>query len=498
MRRINHHELSDRRNSNCISPVAELDSKVRNPQRRRVPVACGRCRRRKIKCSGDNGDGHACSNCRSAGNTDCQFLRMKAKTFNEMHEMLVTSNEWQYSIGSSIAPSPRLGIYAAHAPGKPTLLSMGSPQTRMAGLAHPAEYDAGAVNQHGFPRLSVGADHSLHYDDEQSANYSAHSQQNMLPSNIMDYGASAWSPKAWNSMFNTSRGTTGGCIYPDSETNGSMSGYNYVLPSHGNPVTEMSQSPMTSAPSAEAPGITLPMPTCRSQQLQTGLSSLPEGISNVPLSSEYKNSFWNPRCDTSLTQRATPMLPSNDTSFNTSASSTRIKTDTSNVPDLTFGYLPTPTTTDNITPSLSSGTPSLPSSASSSHCPYPGLEQIDSSSSSPTDTRMTRSFSREQTSNNNSSGQQRHLALNTDCNLGIYGYASSERSKRNSTDAGDTRCSAPTLLNGLPYNRVRHADPPSAAFSFNLLPTDSLAEYPRPVAVSMHRPSVSPLGNQGY
>ena len=89
------HELSDR--SNCISPAAELDGKLRNSQRRRVPVAvgyslcsmkltgalfltfhlqCGRCRKRKIKCSGDSGDGQGCSNCRSAGNNDCQFLRV--------------------------------------------------------------------------------------------------------------------------------------------------------------------------------------------------------------------------------------------------------------------------------------------------------------------------------------------------------------------------------------------------------------------------------------
>lgn len=92
MRSMTRHELGDRSNG-CISPAAELDGKMRNPQRRRVPVAvciprsfeallaltqsqCGRCRKRKIKCSGDAGDGQGCSNCRSAGNTDCQFLRV--------------------------------------------------------------------------------------------------------------------------------------------------------------------------------------------------------------------------------------------------------------------------------------------------------------------------------------------------------------------------------------------------------------------------------------
>jgi len=96
MRSMNQHEFGDR--TDCISPVGEIDSKMRNPQRRRVPVAvcyynsgreskrfpslltrlqCGRCRRRKIKCSGDSGNGQGCSNCRSAGNTDCQFLRVR-------------------------------------------------------------------------------------------------------------------------------------------------------------------------------------------------------------------------------------------------------------------------------------------------------------------------------------------------------------------------------------------------------------------------------------
>lgn len=37
IRSINQHEFGDR--TDCISPVSEIDSKMRNPQRRRVPVA---------------------------------------------------------------------------------------------------------------------------------------------------------------------------------------------------------------------------------------------------------------------------------------------------------------------------------------------------------------------------------------------------------------------------------------------------------------------------
>lgn len=40
MRSMTQHELGDRASSG-ISPAAELDGKLRNPQRRRVPVAVG-------------------------------------------------------------------------------------------------------------------------------------------------------------------------------------------------------------------------------------------------------------------------------------------------------------------------------------------------------------------------------------------------------------------------------------------------------------------------
>jgi hypothetical protein len=80
----------------------EQDSNNSNP-RRRIPVAvsltgnpasmpqifwfsrisltyiqCGRCRKRKIRCSGDPGNGGPCTNCKAAGNDTCQFLRVNS------------------------------------------------------------------------------------------------------------------------------------------------------------------------------------------------------------------------------------------------------------------------------------------------------------------------------------------------------------------------------------------------------------------------------------
>ncbi|OAA34603.1 Zn(2)-C6 fungal-type DNA-binding domain protein [Metarhizium rileyi] len=50
-----------------------------NSQRKRIAVACGRCRQRKIRCSGDNGSGDGCTNCKNAGFEPCQFLRVSSQ-----------------------------------------------------------------------------------------------------------------------------------------------------------------------------------------------------------------------------------------------------------------------------------------------------------------------------------------------------------------------------------------------------------------------------------
>lgn len=44
---------------------------------------CGRCRKRKIRCSGDPGDGTGCNNCKTSGTdpSQCQFLRVSATCF---------------------------------------------------------------------------------------------------------------------------------------------------------------------------------------------------------------------------------------------------------------------------------------------------------------------------------------------------------------------------------------------------------------------------------
>ncbi|KAK4151864.1 hypothetical protein C8A00DRAFT_45002 [Chaetomidium leptoderma] len=74
----------------------QLDSDS-TPQRKRIAVACGRCRKRKIRCSGDPGQGQACSNCKNAGVEQCQFLRVSSREAHLRHD----GSDFGYSVGDA-------------------------------------------------------------------------------------------------------------------------------------------------------------------------------------------------------------------------------------------------------------------------------------------------------------------------------------------------------------------------------------------------------------
>ncbi|KAL9121554.1 MAG: hypothetical protein Q9187_001888 [Circinaria calcarea] len=72
------YSVAQRINRQTTPHEAETD-RGGNQNRRRIAVACSRCRKRKIKCSGDPGNGQNCQNCKNA-NTEpgvCQFLRVR-------------------------------------------------------------------------------------------------------------------------------------------------------------------------------------------------------------------------------------------------------------------------------------------------------------------------------------------------------------------------------------------------------------------------------------
>ncbi|KAK8073226.1 hypothetical protein PG994_004125 [Apiospora phragmitis] len=71
-----HHHLPSHRDTRLAKTMVERD--IDDAPRKRIAVACGRCRKRKIRCSGDPGNGGPCSNCKNAGHEPCLFLRVSS------------------------------------------------------------------------------------------------------------------------------------------------------------------------------------------------------------------------------------------------------------------------------------------------------------------------------------------------------------------------------------------------------------------------------------
>ncbi|KAG9241200.1 hypothetical protein BJ878DRAFT_521900 [Calycina marina] len=74
-----------------------------NSVRRRIPVACGRCRKRKIRCSGDPGNGGFCTNCKTSGNDRCEFLRVSSREA-PLKDDLNDQNDLFYDAPTAIVP----------------------------------------------------------------------------------------------------------------------------------------------------------------------------------------------------------------------------------------------------------------------------------------------------------------------------------------------------------------------------------------------------------
>ncbi|KAJ3522947.1 hypothetical protein NM208_g12647 [Fusarium decemcellulare] len=89
------------------------------PQRKRIAVACGRCRKRKIRCSGDTGNGGPCTNCKNAGYEPCQFLRVASQETHMKHDSfsysLEASRQYQ-ARGTSVVPSIPTTTSTSHYP----------------------------------------------------------------------------------------------------------------------------------------------------------------------------------------------------------------------------------------------------------------------------------------------------------------------------------------------------------------------------------------------
>ncbi|UKZ91313.1 uncharacterized protein TrAFT101_006301 [Trichoderma asperellum] len=89
-RRSNQYAQSDSHSRSSV--MSDQEGEEPTP-RKRIAVACLRCRKRKIRCTGDSGNGQPCLNCKNAGHEPCQFLRVAS------HETpIIKSDPFTYSI----------------------------------------------------------------------------------------------------------------------------------------------------------------------------------------------------------------------------------------------------------------------------------------------------------------------------------------------------------------------------------------------------------------
>ncbi|KAL7276435.1 hypothetical protein RUND412_000574 [Rhizina undulata] len=103
--------------------------------RRRIPVACGRCRKRKIRCSGDPGDNSGCTNCQNVGIAQglCVFLRVQC----EIRELVPDHMLMMGGYGQVSSSSVDLHHYSSSSSAASSSSSLGLPHASLSTSALP-------------------------------------------------------------------------------------------------------------------------------------------------------------------------------------------------------------------------------------------------------------------------------------------------------------------------------------------------------------------------
>ncbi|RDW61247.1 uncharacterized protein DSM5745_10745 [Aspergillus mulundensis] len=426
------HEVLDR-NLGCISTEGDFEAKGRGATRRRIQVACMRCRKRKIKCSGDVGDGQGCSNCRSAGNTQCHFLRVNSSILQtKVH--VPTGSGWPYPTNDMASRA-----YASSAASSKTGgFQMNHNNPRISPFSRASDYEVTPDTQNSYGRQPFGLDPTISYEDESSTPYNSQtsSATYMLPSSpqafIADYCGLSWNSKNWGAILQGCRVPTEP-IFSESDAGGALTHapFPYMIPglgqTNGAPSMALTQGSLPSP--TQGTERTLPNPTGRNTFL--GNNSGPVVTSDgLPSVHTYKSgNRWVTKCEP-----RTPM-PSGSTMPFHHGIMDRAKLIPSNGNDMTFGFLPSGGATPPIMPPSSGSFAGLEAAP----CAAEAGDELRGS----TDARY-RTFSRD----------NRRLVSHTDYRTDTYGY--SRPAYRNRSMADDSN-SESTLINGLPYTRSTHS-----------------------------------------
>ncbi|KAK3358717.1 hypothetical protein B0T25DRAFT_447871 [Lasiosphaeria hispida] len=160
------------------------------PQRKRIAVACGRCRKRKIRCSGDLGGGQPCQNCKNAGADPCLFLRVSSREA----QLLNDPNEYSYNVGDARALASRAPVSSGlpYAQDLPNLGSNDVLASYRGSSAYPYSMSAGkqyypAISSYGPQYGDDFSDYGLGVSSQPVLN---HDPVSMVPSHWSSRGKS--------------------------------------------------------------------------------------------------------------------------------------------------------------------------------------------------------------------------------------------------------------------------------------------------------------------
>ncbi|KAI9719258.1 MAG: hypothetical protein M1812_003588 [Candelaria pacifica] len=428
------------RHGNRPSPPQEADLEATGTQpRRRIAVACGRCRKRKIKCSGDPGTGGGCQNCKQAGAANqCMFLRVNSETLDVQQP-----SEWT-NVGS-MRSSPAETQYAPVTSSAVSSLGSGSSNgssRRYTQMSYPQGYAAGSY----LTKSQLNTFYGMGYNDDLTEPYGIQSPPFMLPS--QDSLGGAYSPhdslRTWNPISQGSKTSDAGLFLEQEYPSAYGSNHTSYLPS------SMSKMPaITPDGSSYFPGLTslassLPSTSSVSDRVlpnperlvpsHMNMTSLNQSIGNgVSLAGGYSyksTASWDP----------------DGSDVNTSQNGTM----TNNASNL-MG----PPNTKNSSSALHSSLSYDPSSNS----PAQTSSLANSATSLPAPIVPQHNFPGSATSMFPAASSNEALLPSHNSSSNLYSYSSEGASRRDSQ--GESSPSEGTLMNGRQYVRIRQPQPQS-------------------------------------
>ncbi|KAL1958841.1 hypothetical protein VTO42DRAFT_3678 [Malbranchea cinnamomea] len=311
------------------------------PTRRRIQVACSRCRRRKIRCSGDTGNGQGCTNCKSSGTSSCIFVRVNSSP-------LQPGLTLPYGLLKS-ADSSR-GSWESQAYFRANSISVHS-GSHLSSDSSPSDFDYGSTTQSPvYHRPQYSSEHPLAYDESSMA-YSMHAPSYMLPSADIGAVSSLYAGsnnlRSWSSTAQTLRPST--ALYCDPETPASL-GYSFPPNSSVQASTLADHTPMFGTATGIASGLpldrTLPNPATSRNNPQHFPATITETLPNANSGNQGQriSHLLSAECQLSLGDRDSSRIPQR-----ADASSQDTKgTSLCQSRDIGFGYVQTVEMPDGI------------------------------------------------------------------------------------------------------------------------------------------------------